>query len=121
MVPHFFYAHTNIWYSLLDLVYIPIKSIDIVFKAGDDRVEDIDVIETPCHTDGSVTFFYKSPHGNYLFTGDTIFQWKGKWATFPIAEFGGSKALLKTSLPKLRNLETNIVMSSSFIDDVTAL
>jgi hypothetical protein len=68
-------------------------------------------------TEGSLCFFYKSPYGkSYLFTGDTIFQSNGKWATlvFP-------KALLAESLKRLRDLNPDVVMSSACVGDVSVV
>lgn len=93
--------------------------VDIVFEAGDSRIGDIEIFHTPGHTDGSLCFFYRSPYGkSYLFSGDTIFQWNGKWATLVLSKAGGSKASLAASLSRLRDLEPDIVMSSGFVGDV---
>ena len=92
---------------------------DLLFDAGDDRIGDIDIIHTPGHTNGSICFFYRSPHGkSYLFSGDTIFQWDGKWSTFVVSDFGGSAADLAESLEKLRETSPDIVISSGFVGDV---
>ena len=93
--------------------------IDMVFEANDRRLGDIDILHTPGHTDGSVCFFYRSPHGkSYLFTGDTFFQRNGKWATFVLSKAGGSKASLAASLLMLRDLDPDVVLSSGFVGDV---
>ena len=92
---------------------------DIVFEAIDDRLGDIEILHTPGHTDGSLCFFYRSPHGKaYLFSGDTIFQWNGRWATLVLSRMGGSKPALADSLLKLRELDPDLVMSSGFVGDV---
>ena len=92
---------------------------DLEFGEGDDRIEDIDIIHTPGHTDGSICFFYTSPHGKaYLFSGDTIFQWNGEWSTFVLPDAGGSEAALAESLKKLRGYSPDIVISSGFVGDV---
>ena len=93
--------------------------IDMVFEANDRRLGDIDILHTPGHTDGSVCFLYRSPHGkSYLFTGDTFFQWNGKWATFVLSKAGGNKASLAASLLTLRDIDPDIVLSSGFVGDV---
>ena len=95
-------------------------SVDITFQVSDHHLGDIEIIHTPGHTDGSICFFYKSPHGkSYLFTGDAIFQSNAKWATFVIPQAGGSKASLAESLMRLRDLKPDIVMSSAFVGDVS--
>jgi len=93
--------------------------VDLEFGEGDDCIEDIDIIRTPGHTDGSICFFYRSPHGKaYLFSGDTIFQWNGEWSTFVLPEAGGSEASLAESLKKLRGYSPDMVMSSGYVGDV---
>ncbi len=92
---------------------------DLLFDANDDRIEDIDVIHTPGHTNGSICFFYRSPHGkSYLFSGDTIFQWEGEWSTLVLPNAGGSAADLARSLARLRDTSPDIVMSSGFVGEV---
>jgi len=92
---------------------------DLEFGEGDHRIEDIDIIHTPGHTDGSICFLYTSPYGkSYLFSGDTIFQWNGEWSTFVLPDAGGSEAALAESLKKLRGCSPDIVMSSGFVGDV---
>ena len=97
-------------------------TVDITFQQSDHHLGDVDVIHTPGHTSGSICFFYKSPHGkSYLFTGDTIFQSGGKWATLAFPRAGGSKAALAESLLRLRDLNPDIVMSSAFVGDVSVV
>ncbi len=92
---------------------------DQFFEQEDHKLDDIQVIHTPGHTQGSVCFFYPSPHGkSYLFTGDTFFQWHGEWATLVLNSAGGSKEALQNSLQKLRDLKPDVVMSSGFVGDV---
>ena len=94
--------------------------VDVTFQAEDHHLDDIDVIHTPGHTEGSICFFYKSPYGkSYLFTGDTIFQSNAKWATFVTPQAGGSKASLAESLLRLRNLKPDVVMCSAFVGNVS--
>ena len=94
--------------------------VDVTFQVEDHHLGDIDIIHTPGHTEGSICFFYKSPYGkSYLFTGDTIFQLRAKWATLVSARAGGSKASLTESLGRLRDLKPDIVMSSAFVGDVS--
>ncbi len=91
---------------------------DRFFDYGDHKPGDIDVLETPGHTSGSVSFVYQSPHGKtYLFTGDTFFQWNGRWATLILNKAGGAKPALINSLHKLRVLKPDVVMSSGFVGE----
>lgn len=92
---------------------------DLLFGPSDDRIEDVRIIHTPGHTDGSVCFFYRSPSGrSYLFSGDTIFQWDGEWSTLVLPGSGGSADDLAESLGKLKAISPDLVMSSGFVGDV---
>ncbi|WP_315981792.1 hypothetical protein [Aliamphritea spongicola] len=94
-------------------------SADLVFGAQDSKFEDIQIIHTPGHTDGSITFLYHSPYGQvYLFTGDTFFQSHGQWQTFVMQNAGGSVKDMAESLSKLRKLQPDLVMSSGFVGEV---
>ncbi|WP_421841716.1 MBL fold metallo-hydrolase [Mycobacterium sp.] len=96
--------------------------VDLTLKPGDQQLGDVQVIETPGHTDGSVCFFYTSPHGkSYLFTGDTIFPWDGKLSTLAFPQNGGSVTSLAASLNRLREFAPDIVMSSAFVGDVAEM
>ncbi|MBB6522499.1 MBL fold metallo-hydrolase [Pseudoteredinibacter isoporae] len=96
--------------------------VDLVLEPGTTQLQDIHVIETPGHTDGSLCFFYESPHGkSYLFTGDTIFLWDGDWSTFVMPKAGGSASALVGSLKELGRIQPDLVMSSGFVGDVGLL
>lgn len=89
--------------------------VDIALEAGDHDIYGIKILATPGHTGGSLSFYYTSEHGNYLFTGDTIFQWEYRWATLVFSGAGGNSSDLINSLDRLKGLNPNIVMSSGFI------
>lgn len=92
---------------------------DQFFNACDHQFEHIQVLHTPGHTNGSVCFTYQSPHGKtYLFSGDTFFQWNGKWATLVLETSGGNKSALIESLQKIRNIKPDVVMSSGFVGGI---
>ena len=94
--------------------------VDVIFEEGHCSLEDIEILHTPGHTDGSVCFFYRSPTGkSYLFTGDTVFQWNGRWATLVLRNAGGSNEALGESLLRLRDLEPDVVLWSGFVGDVS--
>jgi glyoxylase-like metal-dependent hydrolase (beta-lactamase superfamily II) len=84
-----------------------------------EAVNGIEVIPTPGHTDGSVCFLVRSPHGKtYLFTGDTIYQDNGAWETRVNGYAGGSKSDLRSSLMLLRDLGPAVVFSSASVGSV---
>ena len=96
------------------------SAVDIVLGIEDTQLEDIQVYFTPGHTNGSVCYFYKSLHGkSYLFSGDTLFKWNGKWSTFVIEGFGGTNQDIIESLKKLRKLCPDVVMSSGFVGNMS--
>ena len=89
---------------------------DIEFDPIDCEVGGIEVVHTPGHTDGSVCFFYRSPHGkSYLFPGDTFFQVDGRWRTFVVERAGGAREALAKSLARLRGLDPDVVLFSAFV------
>lgn len=74
---------------------------------------DVEVIHTPGHTDNNVCYRYRSPHGKkYLFTGDTIYLDRGKWATIVVSQDGGNRRDLADSLALLRTLDVDVVICS---------
>ncbi len=98
--------------------------VDIIFSEQVTHFFDLEVMHTPGHTDGSISFLYRSPHSRtYLFTGDTLFQSNGNWGTFVICEAGGTTETLIGSLRSYRKLNPDVVIwsasggdSSSFIE-----
>ena len=92
---------------------------DLEFGPYADRVDDVAILHTPGHTDGSICFFYPSPSGkSYLFSGDTIFQWDGEWSTLVLRNAGGTADDLAESLAKLKEISPDLVMSSGFVGEV---
>ena len=80
---------------------------------------DLEVIHTPGHTDNSVCYRCRSPHGKtYLFTGDTIYLDGGEWKTIVVADDGGDEAELASSLIALRELEVDVVICSVSIGEM---
>lgn len=93
--------------------------VDYSFSENDNAIEDIQIIHTPGHTDGSICYFYKPARGkSYLFTGDTFFLSHGNWSTFVLNSFGGTNEAMVASLKKLRALKPDVVLSSGFIGDI---
>lgn len=89
-------------------------AVDMVFSKRKKHFAGIEVIPTPGHTTGSISFLYDSAHGlTYLFTGDTLFQSKGRWQTLVLSKAGGSASDLANSLRLYRELEPNVVISSA--------
>ena len=80
---------------------------------------DIEVIHTPGHTNNSVCYRYRSPHGKaYLFTGDAIYLDNGEWKTIVVADDGGDEAELAGSLASMRELEIDVVICSVSIGEM---
>jgi hydroxyacylglutathione hydrolase len=89
-------------------------SVDVTFTEPVTECAGIDVIHTPGHTDGSMSFLYRSPYGRtYLFTGDTLFQTNGRWSTIVFESNGGSTEDLIESLGVYRSLRPDVVLWSA--------
>lgn len=92
--------------------------VDHVFSHEDSALEDIQILHTPGHTNGSVCYLYHSPYGEtYLFSGDTMFLWSGEWSTFVLEGAGGSNLTLAHSLEQLKHTSPDLVLSSGFVGD----
>ena len=88
--------------------------VDVIFTENIMHSSGIDVIQTPGHTNGSISFQFNSLLGcTYLFTGDTIFQSNGHWNVLTFPEAGGSDEALLESLLTYRELKPNVVISSA--------
>lgn len=88
--------------------------VDVTFSDDVTQHFGVEVIYTPGHTIGSVSYLYRSPFGRcYLFTGDTLFQSHGEWETFPIVSAGGSPHALISSLRTYRELNPDVVLWSA--------
>ena len=81
---------------------------------GRETLLDIDVIPTPGHTAGSVSFRYRSPHGRtYLFTGDAIVPSGNGWTAAPLRESDRTK--LRESLTLLGSLKPDVVIAAAAV------
>ncbi len=88
--------------------------VDITFSNRVSHFAKIEVIPTPGHTSGSISFLYQSPYGgNYLFTGDTFFQSHGHWQTIFFRQAGGSTKTLIKSLLVYKKLNPDVVFWSA--------
>jgi len=101
-----------------------ILSADSYFDSPDRELHagDVEVIHTPGHTDNNVCYRYRSPHGKkYLFTGDTIYLDRGKWATIVVSQDGGNRRDLADSLALLRTLDVDVVICSVSIGSMRVI
>lgn len=87
--------------------------VDKVFSNREKHFAGIEVIPTPGHTQGSISFVYEAPNGlTYLFTGDTLFQGRDGWETLFFTNAGGNASELADSLRVYRDISPNVVISS---------
>jgi glyoxylase-like metal-dependent hydrolase (beta-lactamase superfamily II) len=87
--------------------------VDVAFSKRERHFAGIEIIPTPGHTQGSISFLYEAPRGlTYLFTGDTLFQGNGRWETLFFASAGGSATDLANSLRLYREMHPDVVISS---------
>ena len=94
---------------------------DVYFDSPDRELHagDVEVIHTPGHTDNSVCYRYRSPHGRtYLFPGDTLYLDHGEWATLVVSQDGGNRRDLARSLALLRTLDVDVIICSVSIGDM---
>lgn len=90
-------------------------SPDVLFSSPDIETlsGDIEVIHTPGHTNNSVCYRYRSPHGKtYLFVGDVLYLDNCKWNTLIVASDGGDKTEMIESLKLLRTLDVDVIICS---------
>ena len=88
--------------------------VDITFSENIRHFSNIEIICTPGHTNGSISFLYNSPFGRtFLFTGDTLLQSNGQWHTLVISDDGGSSESLIESLQTYRELNPDVVLWSA--------
>jgi hydroxyacylglutathione hydrolase len=92
------------------------QPVDLTFDRREVHLGDIEVIPTPGHTAGSTCFFYSSPHGRYLFVGDTVFRSRGSWEAVVFDD--GDEADLRASIEVLRTLEPDVVLCGAAVADV---
>ncbi len=98
--------------------------VDLVISddCPDPQLDGLEILDTPGHTDGSLSFRYQSPHGQtYLFTGDTIFPNGRGWGVFVLERDGGEAESLERSLALLREQSPDLVLSSAFGGDTGAV
>ena len=94
---------------------------DVYFVSPDRELHagGVEVIHTPGHTDNSVCYRYRSPHGRtYLFPGDTLYLDHGEWATLVVSQDGGNRRDLARSLALLRTLDVDVIICSVSIGDM---
>ena len=94
---------------------------DVYFNSPDREVHsgNVEVIHTPGHTDNSVCYRYRSPHGKtYLFTGDTLYLDNGEWATLVVSGDGGNQRELADSLALLRSLDVDVIICSVAVGEM---
>ena len=92
--------------------------VDVKFFERTTHFSNIEVIPTPGHTDGSMSFMYRSPYGlRYLFTGDTLFRSNVGWGTLVFPSAGGNVEALNESLMIYLDLDPDVVISSAYSGD----
>jgi len=88
--------------------------VDITFSENIKHFSNIEIICTPGHTNGGISFLYHSPHGRiFLFSGDTLLQSNGQWQTLVISSAGGSSESMIESLQTYRELNPDVILWSA--------
>jgi len=95
-----------------------IAPVELIFTAQKTHFAGLDVIHTPGHTNGSLSFVYDGANGKrYLFSGDTLFRSHGVWQTLVSESAGGSYQDLIDSLELYRELKPDVVFWSASAGD----
>lgn len=108
--------------SELEVSFIS-SEVDVVLSdpisSFSDAHQDVVVLHTPGHTNGSLCVYYHSPVTDlmYLFTGDTLWKNGNSWDTFLIPGVGSRDDLNFSLSNKLRKLNPNLVIGSAFSGD----
>jgi glyoxylase-like metal-dependent hydrolase (beta-lactamase superfamily II) len=94
-------------------------AFDIVFDGPHDSLGDIEVLDTPGHTQGGISCVYRSPFGGtYLFCADNLVPVKDYWLATIVAEHGGDVRVLADSLAKYRALAPDLVLASTAVGEL---
>ncbi len=75
---------------------------------------DFEAIPTPGHTPGSTCYLWQAPDASYLFTGDTIFFNKNRWAIFVM---NGSQEEMLSSLDTISKLDFDYLVPGAHTGD----
>jgi glyoxylase-like metal-dependent hydrolase (beta-lactamase superfamily II) len=96
------------------------SDVDVVLSdptsSFSDLHQDVVVLHTPGHTNGSLCVYYNSPVTDllYLFTGDTLWKNGTSWDTFLFPGVSSRDDLNSSLSKKLRKLNPNLVIGSAF-------
>ena len=95
-------------------------AVDLIVDPDCDEsdLDGLEILATPGHTAGDISFRYRSPHGKtYLFTGDVVFPDRGGWGVFVFEAAGGDAGTLERSLEQLRDVDPDLVLSSASVGE----
>ena len=96
------------------------RPVNVVIEGSQTHFSGIQIIHSPGHTNGSISFLYDSPQGlRYLFTGDTLFYAKNKWNSLIFPGHDGDKNALIKTLQNYISLEPDLVISSGSSEPIT--
>jgi len=95
--------------------------VDTLIKESMSHTNGLQILHTPGHTNGSISFIYDSPFENqrYLFMGDTVYLTKQGWNSLIFPENGGNKESLINTLENYILLKPNVVISSGSSQPIT--
>jgi hypothetical protein len=70
--------------------------------------DDLEIIPTPGHTDGSTTFLWDSGQHRFLFVGDTVWRHRGRWQVVLLGE--SERTAYLASLRLLLDLDFDVLI-----------
>lgn len=73
--------------------------------------DDLEVIPTPGHTRGAVSYLWSNGGRRFLFIGDTLVPIDGRWAFWVTRP---NRPLMRQTIDRLRDVPFDVILSNSF-------
>ncbi len=73
--------------------------------------DDLEVLPTPGHTKGAVSYLWSNGGRRFLFIGDTLVPIEGRWAFWVTRP---NRALMRQTIDMLRGVAFDVILSNSF-------
>tara|TARA_B110000211_G_C14080885_1_gene554451 strand:- start:2524 stop:3165 length:642 start_codon:yes stop_codon:yes gene_type:complete len=96
-------------------------NVDVLIKENTSHVNGLDILHTPGHTNGSISFVFDSPieKQRYLFVGDTVYLSEKGWNSLIFPGNGGNIDSLINTLENYILLKPDVIVSSGSSQPIT--
>ncbi len=84
---------------------------DILREGRYSLADDLEVIPTPGHTKGAVSYLWSQGGRRFLFIGDTLVPIDGRWAFWVTRP---NRPLMRQTIDRLRDVAFDVILSNSF-------